>query len=52
MNPATDKTWHLVEKVIEYAKNTFTSEYLHMGGDEVNTNCWDFNPEIKVWMDQ
>ena len=23
---------------------------MHLGGDEVNTNCWEFSAEIRAWM--
>ena len=28
----------------------FPSAYLHMGGDEVNSECWNFKPSIKEFM--
>ena len=30
----------------------FEDEYLFLGGDEVNTTCWDDNPGIAKWMKQ
>lgn len=29
----------------------FSSNYLHLGGDEPNALCWDSTPEIKTFMD-
>lgn len=28
----------------------FPDKYMHMGGDEVNTDCWTQSPQISQWM--
>ncbi|KAJ2163025.1 Glucosamine-6-phosphate isomerase (Glucosamine-6-phosphate deaminase) (GNPDA) (GlcN6P deaminase) [Coemansia sp. RSA 552] len=35
--------------VNEYAK-LFTDEVFHVGGDEVNRNCWDEDPDVKAYL--
>ena len=35
---------------MKYIDNTFSDEFVHMGGDEVNLTCWDRKPSIKTWM--
>lgn len=35
--------------MIETSK-IFSSEYLHLGGDEPNENCWSLKPSIAAFM--
>lgn len=28
----------------------FSGNFLHLGGDEANANCWDYKPSIKEYM--
>jgi len=30
----------------------FPDNYLHLGGDEVNIDCWKSNPNIAKWMQE
>eukprot|EP01084_Bolivina_argentea_P153862 268263_1 len=52
MNPATNGTWDLLTAVIGEAAKLFTDDHIHLGGDEVNTNCWSKTPSIETWMQQ
>lgn len=33
-------TLRIVEEMISQLAHVFTSEYIHIGGDEVMTECW------------
>jgi hexosaminidase len=30
----------------------FPDDFVHLGGDEVNTACWDKTPSVKTWLDE
>ncbi|ELP86081.1 beta-hexosaminidase alpha chain precursor, putative [Entamoeba invadens IP1] len=53
MNPADENTFPLIESLIAELSDVFTSDYIHVGGDEVNQNCWKKCKELSVineWM--
>jgi hexosaminidase len=29
----------------------FKDNFIHLGGDEVNTACWESTPSVKAWLD-
>ena len=41
LNPAANETWQLLTAVISEAAALFIDDHMHLGGDEVNTACWD-----------
>lgn len=54
LNPKNNNTYDVLESLYEeLIKLTKTTDYFHMGGDEVNFNCWKqhFKNEnlIKLW---
>eukprot|EP01084_Bolivina_argentea_P159028 276985_1 len=50
LNVASNKTWQLLNGFINEMSTLFTDDFIHLGGDEVNTNCWTSNTEIINWM--
>eukprot|EP01083_Nonionella_stella_P201423 736924_1 len=52
LNPATNATWDLLTGLIGEAAKLFMDDHMHLGGDEVNTNCWTKTPSIETWMQQ
>lgn len=43
----------LVREMLRQIATAFnTSEYLHIGGDEVNFHCWDEDPVLVAWRTQ
>ncbi|KAL7715194.1 Beta-hexosaminidase subunit alpha [Entamoeba marina] len=53
LNPANENTFPIIEGVIEELKESFGSDYVHVGGDEVFTGCWSSSneySEIIDWM--
>lgn len=49
-DPTLESTYSLVNEVMRLANSTFEDPYVHFGGDEVATSCWDLKPSIKAWM--
>ena len=54
LNPAVNFTFELIEGLIseayDPANNLFFDNFVHLGGDEVNTYCWTEDPTIVAWM--
>lgn len=52
LDPTIDMTYDVNQKVFADIQNYFPDEYIHLGGDEVDSACWDQRPSIKQWMAQ
>ncbi|EMD49374.1 betahexosaminidase beta chain precursor, putative [Entamoeba histolytica KU27] len=53
LNPTNETSFHIVQAVLKELAETFGSQYIHIGGDEVDNNCWLNSkeyPAIKEWM--
>lgn len=50
LNPIQDYTYQVVLKIIEEVKRLFPDPYVHLGMDESYYDCWESNPEIRLWM--
>lgn len=46
MNP---KTYDTVEKVYRELSGRFTDDFFHVGGDELQTGCFNFSKPIREW---
>lgn len=49
-NPIKEETYRFFDRFFSEMAALFPDEYLHIGGDEVNGNHWDDNPEIQEFM--
>ena len=36
----------IIESILTQLSTVFTSEFIHIGGDEVHTDCWDESPSM------
>eukprot|EP01084_Bolivina_argentea_P232458 391791_1 len=52
LNPAANMTYNVISGLIAESTNLFIDDYIHLGGDEVNTTCWSVDPSIQNWMKQ
>lgn len=52
MNPTSDKVFKFLEEFFEEIVDVFPDEYLHLGGDEVDFQCWESNPGIRDFMEK
>lgn len=50
LNPANEKVYEFVDGLVEEVTELFPFEYLHIGGDEVDPEHWNTNPDIQAFM--
>ncbi|KAK2576761.1 hypothetical protein KPH14_005406 [Odynerus spinipes] len=50
LNPTSDKVYEILEGIYKEMLDDFHPDIFHMGGDEVNVNCWNSSDIIKNWM--
>ncbi|KAJ2948811.1 hypothetical protein O0L34_g8069 [Tuta absoluta] len=50
MNPIRNTTYKLLKDLFQEVQGIFPDHYIHVGGDEVELQCWQSNPEILEWM--
>ncbi|KAK8803271.1 hypothetical protein WA158_000965 [Blastocystis sp. Blastoise] len=50
LNPASEHTFEVIEAMIKSVSKRLPEALFHVGGDEVNTQCWNDVPEIAAWM--
>ncbi|KAL5255839.1 hypothetical protein ACHWQZ_G011167 [Mnemiopsis leidyi] len=51
MNLANPNLYDVVEDIYRDMLDTFTGSAFHIGGDEVNFNCWNTTKEVTDYMD-
>jgi hexosaminidase len=44
-----DKTYEVVEKVYNELSGVFTDNFFHVGGDEIQTGCYNFSALTRDW---
>ena len=64
LNVANQATFDLIESTLKECtggvaskpKNpspgVFKDNFIHLGGDEVDTSCWSSTPSVKAWLDK
>ncbi|CAK1584912.1 unnamed protein product [Parnassius mnemosyne] len=50
MNPIRNTTYKLIRDLFQEVQTWFPDKYIHVGGDEVEMDCWRSNPEIREYM--
>ncbi|MCL4133396.1 UNVERIFIED_CONTAM: hypothetical protein GTU68_040589 [Idotea baltica] len=50
LNPADEKVYEFVDKVMTEVAELFPSQYIHMGGDECYHGYWEESPEVQKFM--
>lgn len=46
LNPISNQTFVFLEKIFEEFFTVFKDHYIHLGGDEVESVCWENNPDL------
>ncbi|KAL4556854.1 hypothetical protein LXL04_035019 [Taraxacum kok-saghyz] len=44
-------TFEVLSGILQDMREIFPFELFHLGGDEVNTDCWNNTPHVKQWLD-
>ncbi|RZC83982.1 hypothetical protein C5167_046768 [Papaver somniferum] len=45
-------TFDVVSSILADMRKIFPFELFHLGGDEVNTDCWSSTPHVKQWLQE
>eukprot|EP00494_Astrolonche_serrata_P032000 UN32269 len=48
LNVANNKTFDVIQSMLDEAQDLFPDNFVHLGGDEVNTACWD--EHLSTWL--
>ncbi|KAI7970255.1 hypothetical protein EIK77_000257 [Talaromyces pinophilus] len=50
LDPLNNKTYDVVEKVYNELSGIFTDEFFHVGGDELQTGCYNFSTYVSDYL--
>ena len=51
LNPTSEKVYEILEGLYKDFLEGFHPDIFHMGGDEININCWNSSAPIKEWIE-
>jgi hexosaminidase len=52
ISPCSDKVFQFAENIFAEIMDIFPSQYIHVGGDEVDRSSWEKSPMCKTFMDR
>ncbi|KAH7624918.1 putative Beta-hexosaminidase subunit beta [Nannochloris sp. 'desiccata'] len=52
IDPTKESTFSLIWQLLREVSTRFPDVFIHLGGDEVNFDCWSENEEITAWMQE
>eukprot|EP01048_Picozoa_sp_COSAG05_P003583 COSAG05_NODE_168_length_15164_cov_8.323734_14_plen_91_part_00 len=50
IDPTLDATWQFLDTFLGEISSRFPDKYLHLGGDEVNVECFNASASVRRWM--
>lgn len=51
MDPTKDVTYTFVNNLFTELRRVFQDQFIHLGGDEVDFDCWEYDNNIKSFME-
>nr|XP_037285327.1 beta-hexosaminidase subunit alpha-like isoform X2 [Rhipicephalus microplus] len=51
IDPSTNVTYAFLKELFAEVADVFPEQYIHLGGDEVDFDCWKSNPNISDFME-
>ncbi|CAH1126047.1 unnamed protein product [Ceutorhynchus assimilis] len=52
MDPSKNTTYSFLKDLFAEVREVFTDQFIHLGGDEVDFDCWQLDPNINDFMKQ
>ncbi|XP_056097361.1 beta-hexosaminidase subunit beta isoform X1 [Rhinichthys klamathensis goyatoka] len=52
VNPILNSSYEFMAQFFKEISTVFPDAYIHLGGDEVDFNCWKSNPDVRKFMEQ
>jgi hypothetical protein len=52
IDPSNEKTYLLIRGILKQLFEIFPTKYIHLGGDEVNDQCWRNSTKLMDWTEQ
>ncbi|QDZ19357.1 beta-hexosaminidase [Chloropicon primus] len=52
LDPTKPEVYTFLKTFLQEMASIFPSEYIFLGGDEVDSSCWSKNPSIAQWLSQ
>ena len=50
LDPSRNATFAAIDNVLKDLFSVFPDNFVHLGGDEVDTSCWSSTERIAAWM--
>lgn len=51
LDVSDDFTFQVIDGILSDFKKIFNYRFVHLGGDEVDSSCWESTPRVKKWME-
>ncbi|KAG8380365.1 hypothetical protein BUALT_Bualt06G0007900 [Buddleja alternifolia] len=49
LDVSNEFTFKLIDGILSDFSKIFKYKFIHLGGDEVNTSCWESTPHVRKW---
>jgi hypothetical protein len=49
LDPSKEETYEVIERLLSALASVFPDEYIHLGGDEVDYDCWHEDEQLTEW---
>ncbi|KAG8380367.1 hypothetical protein BUALT_Bualt06G0008100 [Buddleja alternifolia] len=50
LDVSNEFTFKLIDGILSDFSKIFKYKFIHLGGDEVNTSCWESTPHVRKWL--